>query len=252
MIRLLRLVLSLLLLCSTILAWAQQIPIGTWQSHYTYKSIFAVEKMGDKIFAGATHLYSYSLADHEYTTYSKANGLSDINIKLLRYDSESGYLIIVYANSNIDIYKDNTFQNIPDIKNLNITGSKRINSIYFKNKFAYLSTDFGIVVLNPDKLEIKETYTLQKASQVLEIKDFTSLNGKFYTATSAGVFSADENNTALQNFANWTEINQTPCQFIFAHNNKLYYATSTSLYSLQGTTNQLIYTTTYGLCIKVR
>jgi len=244
MIRLLRLILSLLFLCSTILTWAQQIPIGTWQSHYTYNSIFAVEKMGDKIFAGATHLYSYSLTDHEYTTYSKANGLSDINIKLLRYDSESGYLIIVYANSNIDIYKDNTFQNIPDIKNLNITGSKRINSIYFKNKFAYLSTDFGIVVLNPDKLEIKETYTLQKASQVLEIKDFTSLNGKFYTATSAGVFSADENNTALQNFANWTEINQTPCQFIFAHNNKLYYATSTSLYSLQGTTNQLIYTTT--------
>ena len=61
--------------------------------------------------------------------------------------------------------------NLPYIKNASITASKTINDISFFDNETYLATDFGIVVLNNDKKEIKTTYTF---------------NEKIYTAARQG------------------------------------------------------------------
>ena len=114
--------------------FGQDIPIGNWRTHYTYNTAQSIEIVGQKLFSGSNHLSVFDMAEDEYSTYSKVNGMSDVDIKLIRYDAESGYMIIIYQNSNLDLFKEGTFYNIPDIKNQNITGSKRINSVYFKNK----------------------------------------------------------------------------------------------------------------------
>lgn len=211
---------------------AQQVPVGSWQSHFSYNNANTVELVGDKIYSASTHLRAYSLTDQDFTTYSKVNGLSDVGIKLIRYDASTDFMIIIYNNSNIDLMQGNNFYNMPDIKNLKITGSKKINRVLFKNKRMYLSTDFGIVVLDPVKKEIKETYVLQLNAKVLSINDLCTYNGFFYAATSDGIFKADESNPVLQNFANWALINTTACNFIFLHKNILYTATADSLFKL--------------------
>jgi hypothetical protein len=147
----------------------------------------------------------------------------------------------VYDNGNIDLMKQNDFVNMPDIKNLNSTGSKRINSVYFKNKLMYLCTDFGIVVLNPEKREINESYVLQQASKILKIKALTSFNGNFYAATDNGVYMAAENNPALQNFANWTAISTSAVDYIFTHQGTLFCASSNTVFTLSGTTLTPVY-----------
>lgn len=214
--------------------FGQDIPIGNWRTHYTYNTAQSIEIVEQKLFSGSNHLSVFDMVEDEYTTYSKVNGMSDVDIKLIRYDAESGYLIIIYQNSNLDLFKEGEFYNIPDIKNQNITGSKRINSVYFKNKLMYLSTDFGIVVLNPARKEIKETYKLQAEAQLLEIKDLTSLQGKFYAATSKGLFMADVNSPALQNYANWSLVLSDPLQYVVNHYDTLYAATATTLSVVRG------------------
>ncbi|MBK7764192.1 MAG: T9SS type A sorting domain-containing protein [Bacteroidetes bacterium] len=209
---------------------AQLVPVGNWQSHFSYNSAKSVEKVHAKMFAADANLYSYSVTENEYTTYSKVNGLNDVNISFLRFDAESDILLIVYENSNIDLMLGNIFINIPDIKNANLTGSKRINSVYFKNKLAYLCTDFGIVVLNLQKYEIKETYILQQAAEILKIKSLTSYEGSFYAATSNGIYKANENSSALQNFASWVSISDKTNDWIFTHHNKLYCADADSMF----------------------
>lgn len=230
--RLPRILLLVLCVSATRLLNAQQVPVGQWQTHFSYNSAKSIERIGDKIYVAKSNLYSYSLSEHDYTIYSKTNGLSDINIQLIRYDIDNDLMIIIYENGNIDLMEQNTFVNIPDIKNLNITGSKRINSVYFKNKLIYLCTDFGIVVLNPVRREIKESYVLQKASEILKIKGLSTRDGYFYAATSRGIFKADESNIALQNFANWTAISDSPLQFVFNHHNQLFCASNDTLYSV--------------------
>jgi hypothetical protein len=221
---------------------AQQVPVGQWQSHFSYNTARSIELVNDKIFTAGVHLYVYSLSDQDYTIYSKVNGLSDVNIQFIRYDAATDYLLMVYENGNIDLMRDNQFYNIPDIKNLNITGSKRINGVYFKHQLMYLCTDFGIVVLNPTRMEIKESYVLQQNGALIQIKGLTTYDGKFLAATSAGIFTADETNPALQNFASWTLRTDTAVQYIMLHQGQLYAASDQTLYKLTSTALQPIYT----------
>lgn len=220
---------------------AQNIPIGSWRSHFAHNNAYSITMQNNTIFVAAAHLWSYNLAENEFTSYTKVNGMSDIGIKLIRYDAATDYLIIIYNNSNIDLMYHNTFYNIPDIKNLNITGSNSINSVYFKNNKMYLATDFGIVVLNPEKKEIADTYVLQQDAKVLNIKSMTSKDGYFYVATSEGIYTADENNPTLQNFANWQKIAASKCNFIFKHSQELYCTTNDSLLKFQNGQLQFLY-----------
>lgn len=234
----------LIIFCTVLLpkfSHPQLAPVGNWQSHFSYNLAKSVEKVHDKIYAANANLYAYSVTDNEYTTYSKVNGLHDVNINFLRFDAESNVLLIVYQNSNIDLMLGNIFINIPDIKNANVSGSKRINSVYFKNKLAYLCTDFGIVVLNLQKYEIKETYILQQAAEILKIKSLTSFQGNFYAATANGIYKANENSSALQNFASWISISNKTNNWIFTHHNKLYCADADSMFEINADVLQAKY-----------
>ncbi len=226
---------------------AQEVPIGSWQSYFAYNTATTVELVGDKIFSASEHLRSYSLSSGEFESYSKVNGLSDVGISILRYDATTNYLVIIYNNGNIDLMQGLNFYNIPDIKNLKITGSKKINHVYFNNGYVYLSTDFGIIVLDPIKKEIKETYVLQSNAQILSVNSLTIYNGYFYAATSAGIFKAEQNNPVLQNFANWHAINNQAFRFIFTHHNQLYACTSDSLYKVLNDQLQFIYVSNIGI-----
>ncbi len=215
-------------------SFAQQVPVGSWQSHFAYSKAATVERVGDKVFAASTHLWAYSIIENDFSTYSKVNGLSDVNINLMRYDAATDFMIIIYNNGNIDLMQGNNVYNMPEIKNLNVTGSKKINNVLFKNNKMYLSTDFGIVVLDPIKKEIKETYVLQLNAKLLSIHDLAASNGKFYAATSDGIFTADESNPVLQNFANWTSMDPHACNYVFLHKASLYCTTPDSLFKITG------------------
>lgn len=233
---------ALLIIGFTFSAIAQEIPIGTWQSHYSYLTANTVELVKDKIFVGSNQLVSYSLVEHDYNTYSKVNGMSDVSIKLIRYDASTDFTLIVYENSNIDLMQGEIFYNIPDIKNKNINGSKKINNVYFKNNLMYLATDFGIVILNPARKEIKQTYVLQNASTVLNIFDLTTAKDSFFVATSNGIFKANESNAALQNYSNWELTNSTPTNYIINFHDSIYTTSNKNLYSLNNSNLIVLYT----------
>ena len=67
----------------------------------------------------------------------------------MKYSENHNILIIAYANGQIDLLSGNQITNINDIfRNESISSSKRINNIVINGDEAYLSTDFGVVVLN--------------------------------------------------------------------------------------------------------
>ena len=85
------------------------------------------------------------------------NSLSDIDITHIAYSDYINALVIIYSNTNIDIlYDDETIYNVTDFKNSNVP-NKKITNINIKNNSAYLSTEFGVVVLDLEKLEVRNT-----------------------------------------------------------------------------------------------
>ena len=70
-------------------------------------------------------------------------------------------MFIAYKNSNIDLVtEDGSIVNISDIYRKSLSGSKIINDVCFNDEFAYIACDFGISILNLNKKEFAETYSI--------------------------------------------------------------------------------------------
>lgn len=158
---------------------------------------------------------------------SKLNGLSDFGITDIAYSDSYQLLVIAYSSTNIDLlYDDNAVINISDIKRKDIPGNKRINSVSIDGRYAYVSCGFGIVVLDLQRKEVKDTYYVGATgtSEVFQLTfDATSL----YAAADDGIYKASKSNPLLANSANWANIyndNNGQGNFNFAvnYNNVLF------------------------------
>lgn len=191
---------------------AQDVGIGAWKEHLSYKNGLSVTEGNGKIFCATTSgIFSLNRNDNSMDRMSKVNGLSDVEGTVINYNKYNNKLLIAYKNSNIDIVEDNgSITNISDIKRKSIIGNKSINNIYFVNQFAYLSCGFGIVVIDMDRLEVKDTYYIGANGAAINVNSITSDGNKFYVATSSGIYSALMSNPNLANFISWQKITTVP------------------------------------------
>ncbi|MCB0698541.1 MAG: T9SS type A sorting domain-containing protein [Chitinophagales bacterium] len=227
-------------------AKSQDRPIGQWRSHLPYGTAVSVATDGVKLYVATRYsFYTYNLANEEVTGYSKVSGMSDVGMSKIAYDNQTGFTILAYSNSNIDLFKDETFYNIPDLKLKTVTGTKAINDIYTENGLAYLSTDVGIVVLSLNKVEVKETYTFSKNSIDIAIKSLGSIGNDFYAATSQGLYRASKSNQNLQAFSEWKSLDANrDFNGLATAGGKVFASKSDSLFVLDNDTLKLVYEST--------
>lgn len=180
--------------------------IHEWTTHAPGQKVINVEKVGKKIYAATPYeLFYYNTGDNSINKLSKVNGLSDFGINVMRYNPHTNMIFIGYSNTNIDIINsEGTIINISDIKNKNILGNKNINDVYFIDDKAYICCSFGIVLIDLNRMEIKETYIIGNNGSYLNVNDITLYNDKLYAATSNGIYYADYDNKNLVDFSQWT------------------------------------------------
>ena len=129
-----------------------------WKTYLSYNNTNSVEESNDQVFVVAEgSLYTYGKEDNSIKQYYKGNGLNDNTISLIRYNKQVKSLLIIYDNSNIDILEGGVATNLPYLSTSTSIRDKQINSILVHDEYAYLSTAFGIVVVNMAKKEIKDT-----------------------------------------------------------------------------------------------
>ncbi|MCS6991161.1 MAG: hypothetical protein NZL95_04795 [Chitinophagales bacterium] len=185
-------------------ATAQQLAIGQWRDELVFRNANGVTASATDIFCSTElSMYAVSLKDFSMRKYTKVNGLSDINTTVVAYHRERDLLLIAYANSNIDLIDKGVVYNLSDIKRKNILGDKAIYGVYFSGSMAYLACGFGIVVLNLEKREIKDTYYPSTTGQAVRVNGVTEDDDYLYAATSAGLFRADKNDPFLADYSRW-------------------------------------------------
>ena len=208
-----RLFLYILFFLSTTLSYTQS-GVGEWEVYLDYSGANSIDTFEDIVYVGTnTQFFIYNKNDKSISTFSKLNGLSDSNISSIKYNQDFNVVIIGYTNGNIDLFYAHGVVNVPYIKQANIIGSKKINNIYVKNGTAYLSCAFGLVELNIENTEIRDTYYFTNNginSNVLGCYIFNNdvgdsfLNGKIFVSTNSGVFSADINSPSLMDPNVWS------------------------------------------------
>jgi len=183
---------------------AKDIPIGTWRYESPCHSFSTLAIANDIIYAGSEQAFlAFNKTDNSLKVLSKADGFSDVSIAKIAYSPQNNTTIIAYSNGNLDLLKDGSILNIPDIKNKSFPGSKRINDIKFYKNYAYLATDFGLVKLDLDKEEITETARdIGTEGKGLKVIGVALKGDSVFLATSTGVMAANIHSNLL-NFDNW-------------------------------------------------
>lgn len=126
-----------------------------------YYETTQVAEAGNCVYAVANgSLYSYGKEDNSLVYYSRQTGLSDGDISHISYNPNVARLLITYSNGNIDLLDESGVYNLSYLLDNSGVTDKTINSVTQYNEYAYLSTNFGIIALNMDKREIKDTYKL--------------------------------------------------------------------------------------------
>ena len=207
-----RKIFTTLILLSLFLPGKSQARVGEWQDHLSFsQAISLVEARGVIYCATRSGLFSYDPATTNISKWSKISGLSDLEIACLAYSEEHNTLIIGYANSNIDLLRDKTIINIPDIKHKMMTGSKKINSIQVEGDNVLLSCGFGIIRLNLTRDEVSSTYYIGPDGAHLEIYETAIFNfDSIFAATEKGIYKAFINDPELENYQSWTPVKELP------------------------------------------
>jgi ligand-binding sensor domain-containing protein len=191
-----------------------QSAIGQWADHLSYRNCFKTDVSENFIYGvSATGFFTIEKSTNSINKYSRVNLLSDYGISSFKLLEKNNFAI-GYLNGNIDLFWGGKLFNIPDLKLKNIPGSKKINQFLLFNQMIYCSTDFGIVVVNPIKKEIAETYFIGPNGLALKIYDLTVSGAYFYAATEKGVYKAPTNSSSLNFYETWVKESPDAIQYL--------------------------------------
>ncbi len=212
-----------------------QIRIGEWRDHYPYRESVSLTDQGDIIYCATEKaLFSFHKADYSIGKLSQVHGLSDIKISFIKYNIGNQLLLVAYQNGNIDLIQGDKVINLSDIYRSSVAGKKTIYNALFTGNLAYLSCDFGIVVLDLEKKEFKDTYYIGENGEPFPVYDLALLNQNLYAATKSGILTGNINDPLLIDFNHWTKINNIPgsnrtFNSILTLNNSIYVNQTTTL-----------------------
>ncbi|WP_040575039.1 hypothetical protein [Pontibacter sp. BAB1700] len=204
-----------LLYLSVVLLWlpamvqAQSpVGIGQWQLHVPYTQGRAVADAGDRVYLAADQgLFYYDKEYRNVQPITRIDGLSEQRINTIGYDPETATLVIAYANANIDLLQENRIVNLSALLRIAIDGDKTIHHIHIHQKTAYLSTAFGVVVVDLARQEIRDTYTnLGPNGERMAIKVSAVQGDWLYLMTDRQVWRANRLTSNLKDFRSWQAV----------------------------------------------
>ena len=188
-----------------------QLKIGDWRDHYPYTQAISLTDLDDKIYCASTlAMFSFNKNDNSIEKFSQVQGLSDISISFIKYSPDYKTLLVTYQNGNIDLIQSAGITNLSDILRSSISGKKNINNALFIDQYVFLSCDFGIVVLDLEKKEFKDTYFIGENGDQMPVYEIAFLNERLYAATEKGILSANINDPLLVDFSHWTRESSIP------------------------------------------
>lgn len=204
---------QLLIVCLLILnftySWAQE--FSAWSEHLPYRKAKQLLASNENIYClTESGLFCYSLVDNEIVSFSRTKGLSDTDISCIAWAVDNEVLLVAYQNGNLDLIFKKEIINISDIKHYSAIEEKAINSILVYENWAYLGTDFGIVVVNLDKKEIADTYIIGEKGRNVKVNDVVIMDNDIWAASDEGIYRAKINSNNLADFNNWERDNSLP------------------------------------------
>lgn len=203
-----RLILALALSCSLFvieLATAQE--LGTWESYSSLRPVRFIDEDSDgrKWIATEGGLYSIVNGQTE-AIFTRTEGLYRLNPSAMAYHQGSGKLWIGYDDGMIESFDPDTelFHREDAIFRATQFTRRAVNSIRVGTDRIYIATSFGVVVYDPARRIVVDTYAnLGSFPSGTNVNDVALSGSTIYAATDEGVAIGNPSQGDLVNPASW-------------------------------------------------
>lgn len=205
-----------------------QTPVGSFRAHTAMHAFISVAADANTVYAASDNglmlLEKNTIYDKQpvITSWTKVDGLSDMDIVKIFCDEEHNSLIICYNNGNIDIVRNDSLVNVRDVKDKSLTGSKRLNVCRSIDGLVYLVYPFGIVVFDMDEMVISDTWFTKRESHQFNPTDIVAFGQRFYISTKEGIFSIPKNSPLKNDFSRWEQENEWNFSFMASAEDRVF------------------------------
>ncbi|MBQ8098097.1 MAG: regulator [Bacteroidaceae bacterium] len=198
-----------------------------WKAYMAYHNATLNCPVDERVYTLADgSLFTYRLGETTVSTFSKATGLSDTNIRYMVYNEEEEAFLLVYSNWNMDVIGINdSITNMPEYKNSNVD-DKTVNHVTMNGRYAYVATNSGVVVVNMRRREFANTYNFGKA-----VKSCASAGGSIMALTAEGIYQGKQS-ANLIDASNWQRLNNRNLTELIPFDDKLYATATDGLYAV--------------------
>lgn len=183
-----------------------------WKNFASMNKITSAVVTQNGIWAGSDGgAFYFDFNDSTYQTFTKTEGMNGSPITAMAKDS-SGNIWFGSQNGKIDVYSPTTkiFKNIFDVYNSERT-EKRINSISIYGDTSFVSTSFGLSLINTKTFGFYDTFfKLGNFASNIEVNYSFKKNDIIYVATNSGIAvqkAGAINLVAPESWDNYTTIN---------------------------------------------
>ena len=189
---------------------AQNIPVGTWRTHYSFNTTLAVTQSNSRVYAAsAAGVFSVDKDGLSITSLTKLTGLSDTDISSIHINPSSQALIIVYRSGQIDVIKDNQITGISDVRLSDIIDNKTMYGMFDEGVYTYLCGEFGLLKIDTEAGIIRESFlNLSQTGANLPVYAGVLFNDSLFVASEQGVM-AGSLQANLKDYNQWKRFDNT-------------------------------------------
>jgi ligand-binding sensor domain-containing protein len=244
-------ILLLLILFCTIIAAQQP---GTVVNYTSMKNVNNIYLKDNKIYAATEGgIFTYNITDSTFFKLNKGNGLGSQSNTAVAVDNQNK-IWIGSSLGIIDVYNPTTgsITKILDIYNSDKT-KKQINDITVKGDTVFVSTDFGLSLINSKTLSFIETIIkFGSFSGDIKVTNIT-IDGLIYVNTQSGLAIQKPNVTNLSSPESWntytlpSSFGVTSINKIAKYGNLLLIATNKGIFNFENNTFVLYALAGYNL-----
>lgn len=194
-----------IVLCLNALGVRCEEPVGTWTAHFAYLPSDKIVLAEDRIYCAQTSgLFVYHLSSGTLETKNKVEGLSDVGVSAIGYSETSQTVVVGYQNGNIDLICQGRRYNLSSIKQQTLYADKTVRHVYCEAQKAYLSCDFGLVIIDLVHRTLASTCLLGTDATPIPVYGTTCFQQRLYAATSEGIKSIWVEDVQIADYHAWT------------------------------------------------
>ncbi|TDB66055.1 PorZ beta-propeller-like domain-containing protein [Arundinibacter roseus] len=194
----------------------QEVPLNGWKTHFNYLSAQRLIQIQNRLYCSSYNsFFSFEPTTQNITLFSKLDGLHDTGISSLAWNPAQQLLLIGYRSGLLDLVSVEENGTLGEIREwtflrdaANLPANRQIRDIVFREDLAYLATSFGVVVVDPARRQVMESYrAIGPNGTIVAVNQIAFMADSLFVLTPTGILGTSMNETLNRQFyENWRAV----------------------------------------------